>query len=418
MKETIDLGKFPKGINNIAPDTDLPEGSLVSAVNVDIDKEGNISQCEGYEQIYSGEGIHSFYKRYFAEKSELKYLEDDNTATVIDSELRQDSYLAWETILGDLYYSDGLNNRIVNKGKWGIPTPISNSLLTESAGLLNAGIYQVALCYRNSETGEIGGAKLALTINISDKGAISCSNMPVSHDGYDIVVYVSVENGTELYQNGIVPNGSDSYTIINSRKSTRILNTQFMEPLPGGHILRHFNARLYVARGNVVWFSEAFRYGLRKTSKNFFQFPSKVTILQPVIDGLFIVADKTYFLQGSEPKDMVQRVVSKHTAIEGTGKTMGGETFAVDGEPGAGLLVGYWFSNTGAVLGMAGGAMKELTDDRFAIPTDLKYGNTTYKKVNGIKQMITSFTNNGNASSFAFGAQATGTIIRNGVVIP
>ena len=82
IKETIDLGKFPLGMNNVSPDTDLPEGSLVSAINVDIDKEGNVFSRNGYEQIYSGE-VHSLYKRYFVEGSELKLLNPDNTATAV-----------------------------------------------------------------------------------------------------------------------------------------------------------------------------------------------------------------------------------------------------------------------------------------------------------------------------------------------
>lgn len=54
MNETIDLGKFPLGKNNIAKETSLPEGSLRDAINVDIDNSGKPRLREGYKLLYSG----------------------------------------------------------------------------------------------------------------------------------------------------------------------------------------------------------------------------------------------------------------------------------------------------------------------------------------------------------------------------
>jgi len=406
-KETVNLGKFSAGINNVAPDTDLPEGSLVTATNVDLDKEGNVYSRKGYTKVYSGSNIHSLFKGYFVEGSELR----DISGTVYDTGLSASHSLAWDTILGEQYYSDGTFLKTLNYGLAGLPTPPNNPVLSSTSGLLDNGIYQVAIVYQDPNTGEIGGALLASTITAN---GILLSNIPVSPDGYDVVVYCSTQNGEELYQNGVVPNGMTNYTIINSRESTKILDTQFMEPLPGGHIIRHFKARLYVANGNVLWFSEAFRYGLRKTNKDFFQFPSKITIVQPVSDGLYVVADKTYFLAGTEPKNMQQTVVSTDYGIEGTGIAVGGNSFGFESD----TEVGYWFSNTGAVLGLPGGALKNITEDRLALEQDLSLGATMYKETGGIRQMITSFRNKGTNSVNQFSSQITSQIIRNGVIIP
>jgi len=408
--DTVNIGKFNNGMNNVSPDTDLPEGSLVSAINVNIDKEGNVFSRKGYEQLYAGD-VHSLYNRYFVEGSKLKYLEEDNTATVISTGLSETNYLAWETILGDYYYSDGTNNKVIDKGEWGVASIPNNPTLWRIAGKLNAGIYQVILCYKNS-SGERGGASLSSTITVVESSGIVINDIPVSPEGYDTIAYVSTTNGEELYQNGIILNGVTSYTVIDSRKSTNILDTQFMEPLPGGHILRHFKARLYVANDNVLWFSEAYRYGLRKTGQDFFQFPAKIKIVQPVTDGLYVVADKTYFLQGTDPKKMNQIVVSTDSAIEGTGITVGGYSFGLDTD----TEVGYWFSEQGAVLGMPAGQLKQLTLNKVAIEENMQKGTTLYKEINGIKQMVTNF-NGGNASDLAFDAQATSFIIRNGVII-
>ena len=408
-KETVDLGKFQKGINSVAPDTDLPEGSLTSALNVDLDKEGNVYRRKGYTQIYSGSGIHSLYAKYFVEGSELKDLD----GTIIQTGLSLSKFLAWETVLGEHYYSDGSILRTVEHGSAGVPTPPGNPTLSETTGLLDGGLYQVTIAYRSPNTGEIGGVRLASVITVGDNSGILLNDIPVSPDGYDVVIYVSTQNGEELYQNGVVSNGLTAYTIVNSRKSTRILNTQFMEPLPGGHIIRHFKARLYVARDNVLWFSEAFRYGLRKTNKDFFQFASKITIVQPVTDGVYVVADKTYFLEGTEPSKMALTVVSDDKGIEGTGITMGGQPFGIEAD----VEVGYWFSKKGAILGLPAGELKFLTEDRLALETDLVSGSTMFKEVSGIKQMVTNFSNKGDVSEFKFADQITSQIIRNGVIV-
>ena len=406
-KETVNLGKFSAGINNVAPDTDLPEGSLVTATNVDLDKEGNVYSRKGYTKVYSGSNIHSLFKGYFVEGSELR----DISGTVYDTGLSASHSLAWETILGEQYYSDGTFLKTLNYGLAGLPTPPNNPVLSSTSGLLDNGIYQVAIVYQDPNTGEIGGALLASTITVNDASGISLSNIPT---GYDVIVYCSTQNGEELYQNGIVPNGTTSYTIINSRKSTRILDTQFMEPLPGGHIIRHYKARLYVAHDNVLWFSEAFRYGLRKTNKDFFQFPAKITIVQPVSNGLYVVADKTYFLAGNEPKDMQQIMLSTDQGIEGTGLTMGGNSFGLESD----TEVGFWYSNKGAMLGISGGTLKQLTSDRLALEEGLAFGTSVYKEVEGIKQIITNFSPKGQEAAFAFGTSITSKIIRNGVVLP
>ena len=73
MNKTTELQRFTAGKNNVAPDTDLPENSLVEALNVDLDEQGNAYRRSGYTKIYSGSDIHSLFERYFVENTYLKY---------------------------------------------------------------------------------------------------------------------------------------------------------------------------------------------------------------------------------------------------------------------------------------------------------------------------------------------------------
>ena len=414
MKDTIDLGKFILGKNNIAPDTNLPEGSLSEAVNVDITKEGEILSCGGYLKSYSGTNIHSIFERYFIEGSDLKILNSDNTATIIKSGLSLSKFLTYCKIHGDIYYSNGEITGIIGKNEIGVPTPPNNPTIKSTTGMLYKGVYQIAICYKNDITGEISGANLASKIELNDNSGILLSSIPIHPDGYKVVIYCSTQNGTELYKNAELESGITDFSIINTNANTKILNTQFLKPLPAGHIIRHFKSRVYVCRDNILWYSDAFRYGLHLPSKNFFQFPSKITVLQMVTDGIYVVADKTYFLSGTEPKNMRLSVVSDDYGLEGTGITIGGGAFNRTDN----IEVAYWFSNKGAILGLPGGIIEILTENRLAIDDEILSGATLFKESNGIRQLITSFSNSGQGSNFSFGAQATSQIIRNGVIIP
>jgi len=411
--DILHLDKFPLGINTVSPETDLPEGSARSASNVDLTKEGNVRSRKGYAKVYAGvKALHSLYKSYFVEGDELKQW-DGVTANTIAVGLHPDKFLAWETILGKFYYSDGVNNRIVGNGRWGLPTPAGNPILGLVTGKLAAGTYQVAICFVDSITGEIGGALLASTINAQDGSGILCANIPVHPEGYNVHVYVSTQNGEQLYKNGTVLNGITSYTIIDSRKSQQILETQFMSPLPGGHIIRQYNGRMYCAHDNVLWFSQPFRYGLKKTSKDFFQFPSKIKIVQPVDNGIFVVAGNTYFLSGREPKEFIQTLVSEDDGIEGTGLTLSGDSFGL----GFDKNVGFWYSTKGAVVGLLSGELKLLTENRLALRDQLVRGISLYKEKEGIKQVVSNFSSGGTVSSFGIGTAVTSQLIRNGIII-
>ena len=407
MKETIELLKPLLGLNNVSPETDLPENSLTQALNVNLDKEGNVYSRKGYTKIYSATNeTHSLYKQYFQDGSELKIIIDGST---IATGLNPNAYLAWETVNLEPIYSDGQLIRRVPDEPFSVPTPPSQPTIKTTTGNLFAGIYQVTICF--VKQGEQGGALLASDLLVEDNSGITLSNLPQA-DGCDIAVFCTTQNGETLYLNQILVAGTTAFTIYNTKNNTLICDTQFMEPLPAGHILRHFNARLYSAYDNVLYYSRPSRYGLCKLGEDFFQFVSKITIVQPVDDGIFIVSDKTYFLTGNDPDEMTLITVSPDTAIEGTGITASASVFAIDGDS----LVAYWFSNKGAMIGMPGGAIKQFTDNRLAIDADIESGTTVYKEVEGIRQMITNLQK-GAQSNFQFGAQATTQIIRNGVIV-
>lgn len=405
--KTTDLGKFPLGANNVNADTDLPEGSLRSVINADVDNSGNIIKKAGNVKVYSGSGCHSVFKNYFVEGNKLKYINGQNVVTEVE-DVEPNRFLAWTSLFGDLYYSDGQKGYIIGKGEWGVPKPVYSPDLTESEGMgrLDAGTYQVAICYRN-DTGEISGSTMPVSITVKQNSAIVCGNIPMD---YHVVIYISQPKGTELYLNAEVT--FDEFTITQSKESKNILETLHYDVMPGGHIVRFHKGRMYVANDKALWFSREGHFGLNDKSQDWFQFAEKITIVQPVEGGIFVVADKTYFLAGSDPDKMFLLPVSDDKGIAGTGFSIGGKTFGKETD----YIVGFWYSTRGAILGLPDGSLEALTEDRYAIKEGLVSGCTTLNETDGFKRVITNMTNHGQDSGIMFTPELIEQEINNGVV--
>lgn len=407
MEDTIELTKPVLGLNNVSPDTDLPDGSLVSATNVNIDKEGNVYSIDGYTRIYEGD-IHSLFERYFVEDGILKYLELDNTATTLTS-VKPNTYLAWVNTNEKYVYSDGEKLYTVDGKPFGIPTPRSPSVL-KTSGELTEGNYQVSIVYKDALTGEIGGSSLALSVSVNDGSGITLLNLPISE--YDIEIYSTTPNGTDFYFIDKVSAGTVTYTITTVKEAWKLLKTQYLNPMPGGHIIRKHNAQLLVANCNLLYYSEPFS-NLTNIGKNYLRFKEKISVVQSIGGGIFVVADKTYFLTGDDLSKATQKTASDDTGIEGTDRLAHGVDFNLEAD----IEVGFWYSNKGATLGLPGGIVKSLTEQKLALEENLQRGATFFREKEGIKQMVTSFPNSGSESGFKFETQITATIIRNGVVV-
>lgn len=381
MADTVDLGKFTKGKNNVAKETSLPEGSLREAINVDIDDVGNARRREGYELLYSGSDIDSLYKNYFREGSSLKYLNDDNTASIVTSVAK---YKISYTKINELIYcTDGTDNFILDgltAYPLGAPTPKLMGQEPESGDI------QTTYTYRNQLTGEESGAARGLVNAVSSEKV-----------GYDLIQWNTTGNDGRFYD-----------------ASGRILETQFMDILPAGQIIEYYKGKMYIADGSTLWFSQPYRFGVNKTSADFFSFPSHITICVAVDSGIYVVADQTYFITFSKTEEASLREVSQDVAVEGTGLLISGSDLGFEFES----EVAYWFGPKGATIGLPDGQVHNITDDVLVInDNSSNIGASLYKEYNGIKQIISSMPIGGEVSALQSQDSATLTVIRNGVVI-
>jgi len=412
MPETVDLGKFPLGMNNVAKETSLPEGSLREATNVDIDDTGNVRLRQGFELLYSGNNIDSLYKRFFREGNDFKYLHDDNTAEIIGQVIGRLSYIE---VNEKIYFTDGNRNQYVDSSLsaelLGIETPRQVTGSVTGSGGMAPGQYQVTCAYTNGT--EVSGTPTATQFELTSTGGLSL-NIPQPIGNYSIVIYVSGLNDARLFHQVIIPKGTITYPIYTVNTEANICKTLNLNKLPAGQIIEYYKGKIYVAKDNVLWYSEPHRYGLTRNSRNFFNFADRITICAAVDNGIFVVADKTYFITFNKDTEAKITEVSQNKAVEGTSLKISGGDLKFDFES----ECAYWFSEIGPVVGLPNGQVQNLTEDVMAVPDNTSsVGSSLFRETNGIKQLISTMAQGGEISELKSNDKASITVIRNGIAV-
>lgn len=433
-KQLSRMGPFVGGVANVMAETDLPVGeegeiiSLRAAVNVDIPNSGVPERRAGYRKVVAGVDMHSGWRdgqlpfALFVDDGTLYAMMEGGDPWAVRAGLHRRD-VSYALINGRVYWSNGRQSGIVLPDgealPWGVDTPNGQPTLgLDANGGLFAGIYQVAITYRDT-TGEESGTGLAATITVPEGGGITLSSIPQPNAANILVVriYVSQANGDMLYFARDIPVGMLSTTLGQGGRG-KPLDSQFLDQMPDADIVRSLNGRAYVARGNVMNWSEALRYGLYHPVHNRMTVGSKITLLEPIADGtdaagLFVADEKrTYFFGGSDPARFSKRIAYPYPAIPGTGAHVPASVFGQDSS----VPAVYWIATNGvACLGLPGGQVLALKD-KVAVAPNATYGATLFREFKGMRQMITTLRET-TPRKFAVADRAVATIYRNGVEV-
>jgi len=154
-------------------------------------------------------------------------------------------------------------------------------------------------------------------------------------------------------------------------------------PLPAGKFIAYYRAHLYVAKGKVLYISDALcdHYDIRTGFKIFSE---DITMIQPVENGIYVGAGGIYFLKGDEPDAMNKDKVFDADAIPYTNRSLTGEVVG-DGVQGQCAL---WTSSDGVCFGDGGGNVKNLTRARYSM-SDYGIGGSVVRNINGTVHYIT-----------------------------
>lgn len=404
-----------KGVNNVSRPEELGYDEFTSAENVFITDRQSVAKRSGHTQLLSSTSLHSLggslTTALVVNNSELCVINDDNSLTPIRGDMTPFLRVSYQPIGGAIFYSNGQESgKVVNNisRNWAVSTPLTPTL-SIGDGALPAGVYRVALTYTD-KYGEESGATDYRVITLSQPSGIVVTMEPIAEGTLNI--YMTTTDGAELYLYGTTTVGG-TVRVGNETAQSRPLETNLLSEMPPGHIVRYYNSRLLVANGSSLWFSEPYRYGLTKIAYNFFQFREKLTMVEPVDDGVLISSDRLYMLRGADIKTATQEDLALPPAILGTSARIDG-TKMMKGVTGEVVL---WTSEDGIYMSDRSGVVQNFTEDTVSFPFG-EDGAAQFFQADGAAQYVSVLRKPSDDTNF-FGVadKVTAEVYRNGILI-
>lgn len=387
--ESIKIEGFPKGLNNIQPDYALIQGAALDILNADVFDSGKVRRRRGFTVKQAGTRIRSLWSSHI-DDSKGYYVDGANlyevtevagalTSSLVATGINGARNVSYVNVNGDTFWSDGIiSGRVVSgiNREWGYAAPAVQPVLTPVAfGGMVSGRYQVVLTYRTA-AGEESAATSAQAVVVPAGGGIQISGMVVPPAGItQKVLYITPVNGDIFYRLTTLAAAVTSFTVSNVPANGVTLKTQFLDKMPACIHLEHFNGVIYGAAGNTVWHTEPLRYGLADIAKNFYSYPAPVTCIKAVPDGIYVCADRTYFIRNPATPEVQQTVVAPFGAVPGTAVNISDSTDVA------------WFSPRGQIVASAGGQVTIATKETF-LPGTMVDGASLFKEKSGLRQIV------------------------------
>lgn len=383
-----------KGIDNLTASERLGEDVLRDAINVLFDRSGMIHRRSGYEKVHDARcrSLKSFHNQLvFAEAATLRMTADDfESIHTLFTGLHPINDVAYAVINDKLIFCDGVENRVYD-GYSGAVYDLS--LITPGAPTVTATqgydpdgvraqMVSVAIALVDMQGIEYGLSDITTV----DGSNVTVHNLPQSSKIHHVNVYSTRPEGAVLYLAGSVTSPSFSFDarLVDGKTAT----TKFYQPFPICSKLAYSSGRLFGVLGNFVVFSEPFHYGVHQPDTNFFAYPSPVKMIAGLESGVFVVADKTYWISGSGTDEVKQDVVLPISAPDQVPAEVMMRHFG-DSE-GIGVV---WISDRGFELG-SNGQVTSLTESMIKLP---KYSKSAivFREDNGVKQVVATAPPNG-----------------------
>lgn len=194
---------------------------------------------------------------------------------------------------------------------------------------------------------------------------------------------------TNTSQFGIVRSGGLHETWAGKPYVGPATNRVFSGPIPGEHIAFHA-ARVWLSTGQHAVYSEPFGWSWFDLTRNFVSLDSRVRMMKPVRDGMFMSSEKAiYFLKGRDPKEFELLKVATYPALEWSVAIdlIEGLEIGLQIPGGLGGLCALWGSPAGICLGMPDGSMINMTRDKVVLPENLSAGASLLRGYNLITTM-------------------------------
>lgn len=425
--DLLEMNGWPRGINNRARETEpvittdardkIPASQFLrEAVNVDLTRFGHPLRRKGYALESSGY-THSLWAE---PHSDVGYCVHEGKLCEVSSsgEIRelQDIHayapVSYAYINDVVYWINEVERGGIVGGQstfWAVGKPPAPVLTLENEPILQEGHYRVAFACIDAKGEEYGAVESSMYVP-EGKGLSALLTGPWTENAVAVKVFVSRPDGEVLYEIPVELYYPEKISIRPDLLGRgRECETLDLDAPPVGHIVRYYNGRLYVAHKNTVVFTEPLRYGLTRPATNIYMFPTRIRLLEPVVDGIYVGHDYGVdFLQGVDPFDVRQTNVLRHAPIQRAVTHVPGEFMdAAEGD------VPVWWGVDGAmVAGMPGGQIKQLTKDRLAVQS-FNAGAMMYREQEGMAHVVSSMAKAGEESRLAATDSAVATVRKN-----
>lgn len=381
-------GPWPGGINNRANEKAVPAGFIRDGINIDPSQDGVLRLRSGFTRQASATNL-----RGVLSVGQYILMADGESLRCFDSATNSTTTL--RSIAGAGRFSGGVFNEELffctenetlrfKAGvlrNWGVDTVSAQPVPSVVNGGLLAGEYQCAVTFVDAY-GDEGGTTLPLGITVpADSGLMF--DLPAPPVGGSVRLYVSTVQGGELY---LQFEGTGRYICTSVSDDSARLETLFRRgPVPGDFVCEH-NAVLAIADGNTLWLTDPLRPHLRDQAKRFFQYPAPIDGIVSADGGLFVLADKTYFIQNIETDEPVQADILPHGGVRGS--MMKFSVPADDpGQPARDFAV--WMTHYGLAKTTGGGNASFISSKNF-LPELASHGSSGMVERNGDQLIVTT----------------------------
>lgn len=389
----LTFSKFT-GINNVlpshrlVPDRKTGTTALVTATNVDIGLDGELSRRAGFSQV-----LGTCHKNLWqSEGFMLATVDGGDLVAIAPNGARTTIYLSlgiarvWYCNLPDgrTTFSNGSICGITDGAtmtKWGVSVPQTLGAAAGVAGQLFPGDYQYQITYVRLSDGAEGGPLYSNPMPIA-AGGISLTGLPALI-GHKINVYISGANGGVASFAGSTSTGSFSFTGMNSHLVLPC-RTEFLGPAPAGTVSAFWRGRALVAVGAVLYASRTNQFELFDMRRDFKQFTSPITLVVPVDDGIYVgTATELAFLGGTEFDKLGYRQVVKGGTVLGSGVSVDAKLLIGGGGSGSALVC---IAGSTLVAGFSGGNAVRISEGKYTTAVVEVFA--TFRTVNGIPQYL------------------------------
>lgn len=377
----IRRGPWPVGINNKASEKAVPAGALRDAINFAPSADGIQRLRPGYSQALPGTDIRGALSIgnhiLIADGDKLLDFDTDTGSATTLRTIAGSGRFAGAVLNNELFFcteNECLRYTAGALRAWGVPTVTGQPVPTVGSGSLLEGAYQCAATFVDA-AGEEGGTTEALSITVPANSSLRFPALTPPPGG-KVRLYIGPANGGTLY---LQHEGTGAFTCSRIDDSTARLETQFLrEPVPGDRIAAH-NGVLLIADGKSLHMTLPLRPHLRSAIKGWFQFAAPVDMVISGDGGLFVAADKTYFLTDIESDAPTSRTVFDFGAVRGS------ETRGMRNDV-------MWMTRYGLARTDGAGNAALISEANF-VPVQAQAGTSALLEADGSQMVVTTMKN-------------------------